>query len=192
MSALAPCMGTQHTLALPSPAPSNTVVINARCSLRIEADQRVIVVAGLPVQHSRAEDAVAEAYAMVYLVESGFARQTDVARAFNRSVRTIRRYQEHYADGGMAALSREEEWRRGRRRISGKRLRSIEMIWPTTQCGSRNGLLPRAASWSSPRRSMISMRQSRRPRTMPSSWVIAQMTRSTSNDSRSRKRAARS
>ena len=121
-------MSTQQALALPSPAPSNTVIINARCSLRIEADQRVIVVAGLPVHHYRAEDAVAEAYAMVFLVESGFAQQTDVARAFERSVRTIRRYQERYGEGGMAALSREEGWRRGRRRISGKRLRSIEML----------------------------------------------------------------
>ena len=121
-------MSTQQALALPSPPPSNTVVINPRCSLRIEADQRVIVVAGLPMHHYRAEDAVAEAYAMVFLVESGFAQQTDVARAFFRSVRTIRRYQERYAAGGMAALSREEGWRRGRRRISGKRLRSIEMM----------------------------------------------------------------
>jgi transposase-like protein len=121
-------MSTQQALALPSPAPSNTVVINARCSLRSEADQRVIVVAGLPVHHYRAEDAVAEAYAMVFLVESGFARQTDVARAFAVSVRTIRRYQEGYADGGMPALGREEGWRRGRRRISGKRLRTIEML----------------------------------------------------------------
>ena len=104
------------------------VVINARCSLRTEADQRVIVVAGLPVHHYRAEDAVAEAYAMVFLVNSGFAQQTDVARAFDRSVRTIRRYQERYVDGGMAALGREEGWRRGRRRISGKRLRSIEVL----------------------------------------------------------------
>ncbi|WP_136623769.1 hypothetical protein [Bradyrhizobium centrolobii] len=73
-------MSTQQALALPSPAPSNTVVINARCSVRIEGDQRVIVVAGLPVHHHRAEDAIAEAYAMVFLVESGFAQQTDVAR----------------------------------------------------------------------------------------------------------------
>jgi hypothetical protein len=54
----------QQALALPLPAASNTVVINARCSLRIEADQRVIVVGGLP-HHYRVEDAVAEAYAMV-------------------------------------------------------------------------------------------------------------------------------
>ena len=107
-------MSAQQALALPSPAASNTVVINARCSLRIEAGQRVIVVGGLPVHHYRAEDAVAEAYAMVFLVESGFAQQTDVARAFARSVRTVRRYQGRYAQGGMAALGREEGWRRGR------------------------------------------------------------------------------
>jgi transposase len=121
-------MSTQQALALPSPPPSDTVVVNARCSLRTEADQRVIVVAGLPVHHYRGEDTVAEAYAMVFLVESGFAQQTDVARAFAVSVRTIRRYQERYADVGMAALGREEGWRRGRRRISGKRLRSIEIL----------------------------------------------------------------
>jgi transposase len=121
-------MSAQQALALPAPAASNTVVINSRCSLRIEADQRVIVVAGLPVHHYRAEDAVAEAYAMVFLVESGFAQQTDVARAFARSVRTVRRYQGRYAQGGMTALGREAGWRRGRRRISAKRLRSIEML----------------------------------------------------------------
>ncbi|MGB9296067.1 MAG: putative transposase, partial [Pseudolabrys sp.] len=125
---LARRMSVQQALALPSPATSNTVIINARCSLRIEADQRVIVVAGLPVHHYRAADAVAEAYAMVFLVESGFAQQTEVARAFARSVRSVRRHQRRYAQGGMAALGREEGWRRGRRRICGKRLRSIETL----------------------------------------------------------------
>jgi len=104
------------------------VIINARCSLRVEEDHRVIVVAGLPVHHYRAEDAVAEAYAMVFLVESGFAQQTEVARAFARSERTVRRYQERYAQGGMAALGRGVGWRRGRRRMRGKRLRSIETL----------------------------------------------------------------
>jgi transposase len=121
-------MSAQLALALPCAAPSNTVVINARCSLRGEEDQRVIVVAGLPVHHYRAEDAVAEAYAMVFLVESGFAQQTAVACAFARSERTVRRYQERYAQGGMAALGRGAGWRRGRRRIRGKRLRSIEIL----------------------------------------------------------------
>jgi transposase len=121
-------MSAQQALALPLPAASNTVVINARCSLRSEADQRVIVVAGLPVHHYRADDTVAEAYAMVFLVQSGFAEQKEVARAFARSVRSVRRYQRRYAQGGMAALGREEGWRRGRRRISGKRLRSIDVL----------------------------------------------------------------
>src|ERR1700747_3540910 len=109
-------MSTHQALALPSPAPSNTVVINARCSLRIEADQRVVVVAGLPGHHYRGGAAVAAAYAVGVLVESGFAQQTEVARAFARSVRGVRRYQRRYAQGGMAALGRAESWRRGRRR----------------------------------------------------------------------------
>ena len=97
-------MSAQQTLPLSSPPPSNTVIINARCSFRMEADQRAIVVAGLPVHHYRAEDTAAEAYAMVFLVESGFALQADVARAFGCSVRTVRRNQRRYAQGGMAAL----------------------------------------------------------------------------------------
>jgi transposase len=121
-------MSAQPALALPPPVASNIVIINARCSLRMEADERVIVVAGLPVHHYRAGDGVAAAYAMVFLVDSGFAQQTDVARAFGRSVRTVRRHQRRYAQGGMAALDRPEGWRRGRRRISGKHLRTIEML----------------------------------------------------------------
>src|SRR5882724_10378767 len=121
-------MSAQLAFALPSLAASNNVLINSRCSLRIEADQCVVVVGGLPVHHYCAEDAVAEAYAMVFLVESGFAQQTDVARAFGRSVRTVRRHQRRYAQGGMAALGREEGWRPGRRRVSAKRLRSIEVL----------------------------------------------------------------
>ena len=121
-------MSTQLALALPATAPSNAVVINTRCSLRSEEDQRVIVVAGLPVHHYCSDDTVAEAYAMVFLVESGFAQQREVARAFAHSERTVRRYQSRYAQGGMAALGREVGWRRGRRRIGGKRLRRIEQL----------------------------------------------------------------
>ena len=51
-----------------------------------------------------------------------------MARAFARSVRTVRRHQLRYAEGGMAALGREDGWRRGRRRISGKRLHTIETL----------------------------------------------------------------
>ena len=121
-------MGAQQSLPLASPVASNVVTINARCSLRIEVDQRVIAVAGLPVHCYFANDAVAEAYAMVFLVEQGFAQQSDVARAFGVSVRTVRRQQARYAEGGMAALGRERGWRHGRRRIANKRLRTIETL----------------------------------------------------------------
>src|ERR1700740_2763939 len=121
-------MNAQLALALPQPPASNTVVINARCLLRVEESQRVVLVAGLPVHHYQVEDAVAEAHAMVLLVESGFAQQREVARAFGHSERTIRRYQARYAKGGMAALGRSRGWRRGRRRIASKRMRTIETL----------------------------------------------------------------
>jgi transposase len=121
-------MSTQLALRLPAEVPSDTVVINPRCTLRMEGDQRVIVVGGMPVHHYHGDDAVAEAYAMVFLVESGFAQQTEVALAFGKSERTVRRHQERYLQAGMVGLGRSEGWRRGRRRISGKRLRVIERM----------------------------------------------------------------
>ena len=121
-------MNSQLALGLPAVAPSDTVVINARCTVRTEGDQRVIVVGGLPVYHYCTGDAVAESYAMVMLADSGFAQQTELAWAFGRTERTIRRHQERYAAGGMVGLGRPDGWRRGRRRISGKRLRLIERL----------------------------------------------------------------
>jgi prepilin-type processing-associated H-X9-DG protein len=104
------------------------VVINARCMLRIDGEQRVVVVAGLPVHPYSAQDAVAEAYAMVFLIDGGFATQLEVARAFKCSERTVRRHQRRYADGGMAALATRSGWRPGRRRIPTKRRRLIERM----------------------------------------------------------------
>jgi transposase len=121
-------MNSQLALGLPAAPPSDTVVINARCTLRTEEEQRVVLVGGLPVYHYCAADAVAEAYATVMLVESGFAQQTEVAQAFGKSERSVRRYQERYGQAGMAGLGRPGGWRRGRRRISGKRLRLIERL----------------------------------------------------------------
>ena len=78
-------MNSQLALGLPAAPPSDTVIINARCMLRTQEEQRVVVVGGLPVYHYCAADAVAEAYAMVMLVESGFAQQTEVAREIGRA-----------------------------------------------------------------------------------------------------------
>jgi DNA-binding CsgD family transcriptional regulator len=121
-------MNTQLALGLPAQAPSNCVVINARCMLRAEEDQRVILVGGLAVFHYSAADVIAEAYAMVMLVESGFAQQIEIAQAFGISERTVRRHQQRYAHAGMVGLGRPEGWRPGRRRVSSKRLRLIERL----------------------------------------------------------------
>ena len=94
----------------------------------MEGEQRVVVVAGLPVHHYCAGDQVAEAYAMVFLVEAGFAQQSEVARAFGCSTRTLRRHQRRYANGGMTALATRTGWRPNRRRIAPKRIRVIEQL----------------------------------------------------------------
>ena len=82
-------MAEQQALELSQPPAEGAFVINGRCQLRQEGDQRVVVVAGLPVHHYAVGDAVAEAYAMVFLVDSGFAQQREVARAFGCSERTV-------------------------------------------------------------------------------------------------------
>jgi len=121
-------MSTQQALALPPSAPSTTVVINGRATLRAEGEQRVVVVAGLPVHHYGAGDEVAEAYAMVFLVDAGFAQQNEVARAFGCAVRTVRRHQRRYAEGGLAALATRSGWRPGRRRVAATRRRVVERL----------------------------------------------------------------
>ena len=111
----------QQDLPLSAPVPSGTVVINARCMVRAEGEHRVVIVAGLPVHHYSVKDAVAEAYAMVVLVDGGDATQKEVAVAFGRSDRTVRRHQGRYADGGMTGLAPRSGWRPGRRRLPSKR-----------------------------------------------------------------------
>jgi prepilin-type processing-associated H-X9-DG protein len=119
-------MATQQELPLAAPVSSGALIINAPCVLRAEDEHRVVVVAGLPVHHYSVRDAVAEAYAMVFLVDAGYATQREVAAAFGCSERTLRRHQERYHDGGMAALATRSGWRPGRRRVPTKRLRIIE------------------------------------------------------------------
>jgi hypothetical protein len=124
-------MDAQQALGFAATPASGLVVINDRCQLRREGGQCVVVVAGLPTHRYAAGDAVAEAYAMVSLVDSGFARQRAVARAFGCSERTVRRHQRRYAEGGMAALAT----RPGGRGEGGSR-RSV--------CSSSSNARPRA------------------------------------------------
>jgi DNA-binding CsgD family transcriptional regulator len=121
-------MSSQQDLPLPATVVAAGVVINGCCVLRALDEQRVVLVAGLPVHHYSTKDAVAEAYAMVLLVDGGYATQREVAAAFHCAERTVRRHQSRYADGGMAALAARVGWRPGRRRIPSKRVRIIERL----------------------------------------------------------------
>ncbi len=133
-------MAVQQELPLPPPVSSGVCSINARCLLQTEGEHRVLVVAGLPVHHYSAQDAVAAAYAMVFLVDAGYAAQKEVAVAFDCSERTLRRHQERYHEGGMAALATRSGWRAGRRRVPTKRLRIIEGL-------KEQGLSNREIAW---------------------------------------------
>src|SRR5260370_33128109 len=65
---------------------------------------------------------------MVVLGGCGVAQQTEVAQAVRKAERTVRRDEERDAVAGMVGLGRAEGWCRGRRRVSGKRVRVIERL----------------------------------------------------------------
>ena len=105
--------------------PKNTRVINERCLIRTQDDYSVVMVAGIRFAQYASTDHLAEAYAMVSLVEQGWADQNDVARAFGCSVRTVRRDQRRFENGGLAALGHRSGYPEGRRRVAGARSQLI-------------------------------------------------------------------
>ncbi len=62
---------------------------------------------------------------MVSLVNQGWADQNDVARAFACAVRTVRRHQRRFEDGGLTALGRSDGYPRGRARLAASRHRLV-------------------------------------------------------------------
>ena len=65
---------------------------------------------------------------MVNLVDQGWADQNDVAKAFGCSVRTLRRHQRRFEQGGLAALGRAGGYPRGRARMPSVRQQSIQQL----------------------------------------------------------------
>jgi transposase len=112
----------QRELPLPMSGVEDAIVINDRCALRVEQEHRVVVVAGVVVAHFADDDPAERAYAMVSLVERGWADQNDVARAFDVSARTVRRCQRRYDDAGIVGLGRGPGYPSGRpRAVLGER-----------------------------------------------------------------------
>ncbi len=95
-----------------------TVLVNDRCVVRTAEGFRVVVVSGVILAHYAVADRMAEAYAMVNLVEHGWAEQQDVARAFGCSTRSVRRHQDRFQAAGLAALGRAAGYPPGRRRLA--------------------------------------------------------------------------
>ena len=118
----------QRELFDPEATPQDVIAINARCTLRTQDGHRVVLVAGLPIAHYAVGDAMAEAYAMVSLIEQGWADQIEVARAFRRDARSVRRYQRRFHAGGLAALGRPGGYPRGRPRTDRARERLVSRL----------------------------------------------------------------
>jgi hypothetical protein len=85
-------------------------------------------VAGVPIAHYAVADAMAEAYAMVQLVTPGWADQSEVAHAFGRSERSVRRYQRRLESGGLVTLGRPGGYPAGRPRLDRSRDRRVNAL----------------------------------------------------------------
>ena len=108
--------------------PENIQVINERCLLRTQDGHRVVIVAGMVLFQYAVGDRMSEAHAMVNLVEQGWADQTEVARAFAYSVRTVRRCQRRFEEGGLPALGHGSGFPTGRTRLRGRRVGLIHRL----------------------------------------------------------------
>lgn len=86
---------------------------------------KVVSVSGMPLYHYVEGDRMAEAHAMVSLIEQGFAKQKEVARAFCCTTRTVRRYQERFEEGGLTALGRSSGYPKGKPRLRAARSRLV-------------------------------------------------------------------
>ena len=108
--------------------PESLRVINARCLVRSQNGYCVVLVSGMVLAQYALGDRMAEAHAMVSLVEQGWANQNEVARVFDCSVRTVRRHQQRFEEGGLVALGQSEGYPRGRPRLTATRQRLVQRL----------------------------------------------------------------
>jgi transposase len=108
--------------------PESLRVINERCLLRSQAGHCVVFVSGIILAQYALGDRMAEAHAMVSLVEQGWASQIEIARAFACCARTVRRYQRRFEEGGLAALGHTDGCPPGHRRLAMARERLVKRL----------------------------------------------------------------
>jgi transposase len=108
--------------------PPELRAINDRCLIRTQGNYRVVIVSAIPIAQYTVGDRMAEAHAMINLVEQGWADQNDVARTFGYSARTLRRDQRRYDEGGLAALGQPRGYPAGRARLGGSRRETVHKL----------------------------------------------------------------
>lgn len=86
--------------------PSGVLIVNDHVSIHTEGFRRVVLVHGVIVAHYDNNDRAAEEYAMLTLLDTGYAEPEEIASAFNCSSRSVRRYSERFESGGLSALGR--------------------------------------------------------------------------------------
>jgi len=109
-------------------APEGTTFVNARCLMRTQDGHRVVIVAGVVIAQYALGDRMAEAHAMVSLIDQGWAEQKEVARAFGCSARSARRHQRRFEDGGLPALGRRRGYPKGHPRLPASRTRQVTRL----------------------------------------------------------------
>lgn len=108
--------------------PEGTCVINDQWLVRRQDGHCVVMVAGIVLAQYSNADGLAAAHAMVSLVEQGWATQTEVSRAFRCSIRTVRRHQRRFEEGGLASPARSDGFPSGRSRVSEARRRLVQQL----------------------------------------------------------------
>ena len=120
--------GQSELFPTSSESTEDVVVVSERCLLRTRDGHKLVVVSGVVLAQYAVGDRMAEAHAMVSVVEQGGADQVAVARAFGCSPRTVRRYQERFEAGGLAALGRPGGYPKGRPRVRTSRTRRVSCL----------------------------------------------------------------
>jgi len=109
-------------------APDGTTCVNARCLIRTQEGHRVVMVSGVIIAQYALGDRMAEAHAMVSLIDQGWAEQKEVARAFGCSARSARRHQRRFEEGGLPALGRNRGYPKGQPRLPASRTRQVTRL----------------------------------------------------------------
>ena len=109
-------------------APDGTTLVNARCLVRTQDRHRVVIVSGVVIAQYALGDHMAEAYAMVSLIDQGWAEQKEVACAFGCSARSVRRHQRRFEEGGLPALGRSRGYPKGQARLPASRTHQVTRL----------------------------------------------------------------